>query len=365
MSAHLPPIPIPPAQRWRVFRIETLPLLVFAAGVAIVAMLWRSAATAPALVAEAELIQTEVRSARGGVLLELVAEPLQMVRAGQVLGRVRTVPADEAAAELAQLRAEIEALAVGREPEIGGRRLMADQDRLRLEWMKERAALAALRMEALQAEADLSRQSVLFERGVATEEALDTARRLNAGLVDQLAMQERLVAELTPRAEQSGPVADADQTLAAALRAAEAELRYAEARVAPEMLLAPVDGVVVRVVRSPGETVLPGEPLLYVSPPASTRLVGFIRQPVDRELRPGLTVEVRTRDARPQVAETEILAVGRVLEPIPPTLLALLDRADSPELGLRLHFALPEGMELRPGEQVDIMIARSSRKRIP
>lgn len=365
MAHELPPIPVPAAQRWRVFRIETLPLLVFVIGVFVVAFLWRSAATAPALVAEAELIQTEVRSARGGVLLELLAEPLWMVRAGQELGRVRSVPSAEAAAELEHLRAELEALAIGREPVIAGSRLAADRDRLRLDWMRERAALAALRMEVMQAEADLGRWTALHTRGAATDESLETARRLSAGLAEQLAVQERLVAELAPSAPGGELEGDADQTLAAALRAAEAELRFAEARVAPEVLRAPVDGVVVRVLRHAGETIVPGEPLLYVAPPVPTRLVGFIRQPVDREVRPGMKVEVRTRDTRPQVAETEILAVGRVLEPVPPTLLALLGRADSPELGLRMHFALPAGMALRPGEQVDIMIARSSRKRLP
>ncbi len=366
MPAELTPIPVPPAQRWRVFRVEKLPLIVFALGVVAVVLLWRGSAVAPALVAEAEIIQTEVRSARGGVLLELAAEPLQTVRAGQVLGRVRAIPAAEAAAEIAHLRAELDSLAAGREPIIAGQRLAADRERIRLDWMRERAALAALRMEARQAEADLARQRGLHARGVATDEALETARNLSTGLAERLVVQERLVLELAPReddpASAPGP---ADESLAAALRAAEAELRFAEARVEPETLLAPVDGIIVRVVRHAGETIIPGEPVLYVAPPTAARLVGFIRQPVDREVRPGMVVEVRTRDTRPRVATAAIQAVGRVLEPVPPTLLALLDRADSPELGLRVHFSLPPDLDLRPGEQVDVMIARSARKASP
>lgn len=352
----LPPIPTPSSQRWRAFRLEVLPLLAFGLCVVAVAVLWRGTAVAPALVAEAERTEVELRSAQGGVLIELKASPLLEVRAGQVLGRVQATPGAVAAGELALLRAELDALRTGREPEIAGRRLAYDGDRLKLEWMRERTALAALRVELLQAEADLGRLTTLRGRALVTEEAYDNARLLRERLAAQLTEQERLVGTLEPvSAAQSGAPAP-DQTLAAALRVAEATLAYAEARLEPEELVAPMDGVVVSVIRRAGETVAGGEPLLIVAAPESTRLVGWLRQPLALEPSAGMTVELRRRRPDRRSAEATVQAVGRVLEPIPPTQLALLDRADTPELGLRIYFTLPAELELMPGEFVDVML---------
>ena len=356
----LPPIPTPPNQRWRAFRIELLPPLAFALCVGLIAFLWRSTAVAPALTAEAELAQAELRSARGGTVLELDAEPMREVRAGEVLGRVRAESPTVVAAELAALRAELDALRIGREPVIAGRRLALDAERLRLEWMRERTALAALRVELLQAETDFARQTSLRARSVTTEEAYDTAKLLRERLTAQVAEQEKLVASLEPAsaAESGAPAADA--ALAAALRAAEAQLRLAETRLAPEPLLAPMDGVVTRVFRRAGEVVTPGEPLLEIASPSPTRLVGWLRQPLALEPRPGMPVELRSRRPDRAAAAAEVLAVGRVLEPVPPTQLALIDRADTPELGLRVYFSLPPGLALRPGEFVDVMLDPAS-----
>lgn len=365
MSAHsplspLPPIPTPSNQRWRAFRIELLPPLAFVLCAALIALLWRGSAVAPALTAEAELAQAELRSAQGGTLLDLDAEPMREVRAGQVLGRVRAEAPAVVAAELAALRAELDSLRVGREPVIAGRRLALDAERLRLEWMRERTALAALRVELLQAESDFARQNSLRARAVTTEEAYDTARLLRERLAAQVAEQEKLVATLEPAsaAESGAPAADA--ALAAALRAAEAKLRLAETRLAPEPLLAPMDGVVTRVFRRAGEVVTPGEPLLEIVASAPTRLVGWLRQPLALDPRPGMAVELRSRRPDRLSATASVLAVGRVLEPVPATQLALIDRANTPELGLRVYFSMPAGLALRPGEFVDVMLDPAS-----
>jgi multidrug resistance efflux pump len=351
-----PPIPTPPNQRWRAFRIELLPPLAFALCVGLIALLWRGTAVAPALTAEAEVAQAELRSAHGGTVLELDAEPMREVRAGEVLGRVRLESPAVVAGELGALRAELDSLRVGREPVIAGRRLALDAERLRLEWMRERTALAALRVELLQAEADLARQVSLRARAVTTEEAFDTARLLRERLSTQVAEQERLVATLEPASATESGAPAPDEALAAALHAAEAELRWAEARLAPEALIAPMDGVVTRVFRRAGEAVVPGEPLLEIVAPKPTRLVGWLRQPLALEPRPGMTVELRSRRPDRRSAAAEVLAVGRVLEPVPATQLALIDRADTPELGLRVYFSLPEGLTLRAGEFVDVML---------
>ena len=333
-----------------------MPLFAFALCVGLIAFLWRDTAVAPALTAEAELTQAELRSAQGGTVLELDAEPMRVVRAGEVIGRVRAEAPAVVAAELAALRAELDAVRIGREPVIAGRRLALDADRLRLEWMRERTALAALRVELLQAEADLARQNSLRARAVATEEAYDTARLLRERLMAQVAEQERLVATLEPASAAESGAPEADAALASALRVAEAQLRWAEARLAPEALVAPMDGVVTRVFRRAGETVVAGEPLLEIAAPEPRRLVGWLRQPLPLEPRAGMAVELRSRRPDRRSAQGRVLAVGRVLEPVPTTQLALIDRSDIPELGLRVYFSLPPELTLRPGEFVDVML---------
>lgn len=349
-------MPTPAQQRWRVFRIEILPIVAFVACVFAIAMLWRGEAVAPVLTAEAELVEAEVRSVRGGALLELDAEPMRWVKAGEQLGRVRVAPSAEVAGELAVLRAELDALRVGRAPEIAGRRLALDGERLRLEWMRERTALASLRVELLQAESDLARQNALHAHAVATEAAYETARLLRERLAAQVAEQERLVASLAPASEADSGAPAADAALASELRVAEAKLRLAEARLAPEPLLAPMDGVITRVLRRAGEVVVAGEPLVAVASPEPRRLVGWLRQPLAVEPMSGTPVELRSRRPDRAAAASKILAVGRVLEPVPATQLALLDRATVPELGLRVYFSLPDGLALRPGEFVDVML---------
>ena len=352
----LPPIPVPARQRWRVFCTQRFPLVVFAIGLAVAAILWRRTAIAPALVAEAELVQAELRSAQGGMLLALDAEPFRLVRAGEVLGSVRPASPSVTAASLGLLRAELDALGADRAPVIAGRRLEIDGEQLRLEWMRERVALATLRVELQQAEVDFARQAALHARAMVSDEALEASRLLRDRLAAALAGQEELVAALAPGVSAGSGAPDADAALAAGLRVAEEKLRLAEAQFAPEPLVAPMDGVVVHVFRHAGETVTAGEPVLSLASPEPVRLVGYLRQPLAVEPRPGMMVELRTRRPGRQSAPSVVVGAGRVLEPVPPTLLALLGRAGTPELGLRVHLALPPGLSLRPGEQVDVMM---------
>ena len=87
-SRILAPIPTPPAQRWREIRLLYLPRAVFLAGVALVVWLWGSAIAPSALVAEAEILGSDLRTTQGGVLASLKVALHQTVRAGEVVGHV-------------------------------------------------------------------------------------------------------------------------------------------------------------------------------------------------------------------------------------------------------------------------------------
>lgn len=56
----LPPIPTPAAQRWREFRVQVLPLLVFVLILASIALLWKSFVNHSGVVEEVGTAKTNV-----------------------------------------------------------------------------------------------------------------------------------------------------------------------------------------------------------------------------------------------------------------------------------------------------------------
>ena len=132
----------------------------------------------------------------------------------------------------------------------------------------------------------------------------------------------------------------------------------AESATAPVAIVAQIDGVVSLVVRQPGQMVAAGEPVLRITSSRATRLTGFLRQPLPFDPKPGMLAEVRTRGTSSATAVTTITGVGATMEAIPPGLLAAmrLSEKNAPEPALRIHFAMPAGLSLRPGEHVDVLI---------
>lgn len=355
--APLPRIPTPSRHRWRRFCAEALPALIFAAGAVGVILLWRPAGAAPTLVAEVERVLSEVKAVRAGVVTDVRVKLLQSVAAGDALALLHTNPPEVLAASLAVIRADIELLRANLQPELGPRRVSLQAARLQLDWMKERVALASLGAQLEQAESEFRRLDPLHRQGLVTDSAFDSARLVQERLRLEGIEQRRLVDRLAPTVEAAWLASDdVPDPLAAALRVQEEKLRLAEAQFAPVKLTAPLAGVVTTLVAAPGTTVAAGDVVATVAAERSERLVGFLRQPLPKEVRVGTAVELRARNAAGQRAVATIAEIGRVLEPVSPTVLALYNRAQIPELGLRVHIVLPPGFPARPGEWVDVTL---------
>ena len=86
--AELPLIPTPPAQRWREFRIQNLPVLVFATAFLCAFYLWRESVTPATLVGEVETIRADETSPDSGLLTNLWVTRFQPVKAGDVVAEV-------------------------------------------------------------------------------------------------------------------------------------------------------------------------------------------------------------------------------------------------------------------------------------
>lgn len=121
-------------------------------------------------------------------------------------------------------------------------------------------------------------------------------------------------------------------------------------------LVAKMDGVVSEVIHHPGEIVASGESILRITSKQAGRLTGYLRQPLPFEPQPGMLAEVRTRGATRQSAITTITGVGAAMETIPAGIIAAMRLPDKQEKALRVHLAMPRGFNVRPGENVDVIV---------
>jgi multidrug resistance efflux pump len=364
MNDRLPSIPTPPAQRWRLLRQQYVPGATFAVALLAAATLWTQWVAPPTLVGEAEAIRTELRSVQPGTLARLDVDLLQPVSAGQTLGYVFVSRPEVLEASLALIRAEIELMRATLDPVMGQQRAALDFDRLQLDWMSKRVELASLQGELHQNESTLVRSTRLHQAKMITDEEHDLVRNARDTISAQVKAQSELIAQLEPRISHfhgsDTPLAtDATNGLKAAINHKTQELRLIEAELGPVPLIAPIDGVITQILRRSGEAVGTAEPILQISATRSERIIGFLRQPVAIEPKPGMIVEVRTRNQQRQIGTAHIAQVGQQLEPISPSILAMMRlpvTAIPTEFGIRVLVSAPTGLALRPGEPVDLIL---------
>ena len=79
----LPPIPTPATQRWREFRIQFLPALVYVVVLAGIVVLWRSYVQPVGVIGYAETNVVNVTCLQDGIISELLVERFQYVTAEQ------------------------------------------------------------------------------------------------------------------------------------------------------------------------------------------------------------------------------------------------------------------------------------------
>jgi multidrug resistance efflux pump len=237
-------------------------------------------------------------------------------------------------------------------------------ERMELDWMNHRVDRAALRGRLQQTEADLARLEPLFKAGLITDDSYAQLKISQSSLTDQLQEKNKLIARLEPImvgiAKDAPKASDlsGESALSAAIKVQEAKLKLAEEQLAPVPLVSPIDGVVSVLMRRNGEAVVAGDTVLRISAVKPERLAGYLRQPLPFEPKKGMVAEIRTRGSEVKIAATTVTQVGSVMEIISPTMITAmhLPPTPAPETALRIEFALPPGLALRPGEHVDILM---------
>lgn len=358
LSEPLPRIPIPPGQRWREFRVRVLPFLTFAAAVAGVAYIWRQNIAAPAFQGEAEPRRAIVASPQPGTIAELKVVRFQRVSKGETLAIV--LPNDPRV-HLSVLQSELDLLRAKLEPSLSQQRNATDYERLRLEWLLQKAHLASSRVALARAENELKRNEELFAQKLISADLYDFSVKTKEQLQVEVDEKTKLLADMERELEalrilgNTASSSSVSEAALAALKGPEEKLKAAQAQVAPIALTAPMDGVVSFVSRREGENVMNGEPILTITSHDSESIVGYIRQPFAVEPQVGMPVEVRTRSHRSIARLSQIIRVGSHIEPITNSL-AIIRPGALVDMGLPIEIGIPPDLSIRPGEQVDLVL---------
>jgi len=372
-------IPIPWSNRWRQFRQRLLPILTFAACLAAVLWLWERQGQQPNGVGEVEAIRVDVPVRIDGLLAPVSRSPWKLfdtVRANEMIARLDDRPLE---AKLASFRAELARLGKNLEAE-QVRVVLAEADRgathlreaARLAWQVEqdrlsvldrRAGIEADRVVLQRRDARVNFLTPLHQRGAVSDVEISDERLLRDEIRKRLTENEKALKDAeqkyqaaAERLKQLPPLvlAEVKQLLApveAAVAVQEANIRQIEVERDWIEVRAPIAGTIVAIHRHPGQNVRAGDPIVTVAAEQGRCIVGYV--PQENRFRPevGMAVEVRPRLPGSLPREGVVDRVGPQVELIP------VHQRRSPQVmewGQPVRIILPEGLDARPGELVDV-----------
>ncbi|MCI0746564.1 MAG: hypothetical protein L0Y58_14280 [Verrucomicrobia subdivision 3 bacterium] len=353
----LPPIPTPVAQRWREFRIQVLPLIIFVVVLLAVTFLWRNFVAPSGIVGEVEAIKADVISLQDGTVARLSVDRFERVEVGQEIGEIVITSDDVRKASMATIQNDLRIMEL---------RIGLDQHRneqnyhqMKLSVFEQRVELAADKASLIQASNSFRRASEQhsLQPKLISDDEYDLSKASFERLQVSVDERTKLIEELGAALQKLEPTVTAE--VDPVEEAVKSQLAELEATLKPVTLKAPMTGVISMIYHRPGEKVVRGVPILTITAPYSDRIVGYMRQPINIRPTTNDTVVVRTRTQKRQVADAKILRVGTQMEMINPALLST--DSNRLEVGLPILVTLPDGMQLVPGEYVDLSIRYSKR----
>jgi len=347
----LTPIPTPPAQRWREFRIQVLPPLAFVAVMACVGLLWQRYVFPSNIVAQVETENASVITTVAGKIETLAVQRYQHVKKGDIIAILSIADTNVLSAELETVRAD---LALMRERiEVGTLRGTQNYEQQRLTYLEQRAQWLEDQVNVKLAEATFRIQDDLMRR----VPPLTDSNTFNQAYFRWEALQVRVreMEAFLKEKEHVLPKLLADTTNNASVieQAIEAQTRRILAASSNIVLLAPMDGIITSMTNTVGERVMGGSAIATISSTKAERIIAYMRQPIATAPKPGDTVQVRRRTFRRQTATATISDVGPQLEPVSPAL--MLPGVGKVDLGLPFAVNLPSQLNLLPGEIVDVI----------
>jgi multidrug resistance efflux pump len=236
-------------------------------------------------------------------------------------------------------------------------------ERIRVEMLKTKSELAIARVKLEQAERDVARNAPLYREQLVSEDIYELSVNTRDALKAEVEEKATAITQIGRRLEQLRPIGEPDAVSALRDEVVEGELltrlEAAQATAAknlePLTLVAPIGGMVTVPQRQAGEFVLPGEPLLSINALRSDRVVAYLRQPYRLDPKVGMPVQVTTRTHTRQVFSSRVSQVGAHLE-ILTNSIAYLRPGSVVDAGLPIIVEVPDGINIRPGEVVDVVI---------
>ncbi len=372
----LPKIPSPPLHYWNFFRQHILPIIGFLLALYAAIMLWRQHIGPANVIGEVEMVRANLTTTVDGTVKDLNVDLLQRVYKGQPICTIEAFDPELTKASLAAIAAEFEALRV---------RLLINQHRsnisyeqLRLELMTRKVELETERVNLEYAKTEYERTYKLFKEGSDTEFQLNywrDQRDMYQAMVSEL---EKLVSDIGESVEKMklslSPTeleSSINKTISDTIAAKQKEIEQLQK---PLVLQAPMDGFVSAIYFKSGERVPARTPIITISTTNSTRIIAYVRQPLNVKPQIGDSVEIRTKNQDRMVGYGTVLEVGAQLEPITASLAAILmaytanyspvghtpDGQSITEYALPFYVSLPENMHLIPGEVVVLNLIKKN-----
>jgi len=375
-------IQVPWRTRWQLFRHRVLPVLGFLVTLLIAGRLWIHQGSLPNAVGRVEAERVNIAAAFDGKLMLLEDlpggrfKPFDLVQKGQILARL-----DDAAlqAELVAvgkdaeaLRSQLAAAQVEAEWEHDDRQLdllgeasaLAYQiERYRLQVLDQQAQVeeARLQLQQLDVQIDMLQRAQAsgigtLENGRVYKANRAVLEKLLDSRISALRQAEANLAAAEKRRRELPTLAEPDfNVLIAPIRnsieAAQARVAQVRAQMDALVIRSPIDGMIRAVHAHPGQGVRAGEWILTVAANEADSIIGYV--PQRNRFRPveGMSAGVRLRMPGSPMLTTTVQRVAPQSETMP---VELAKDPQTPQLALPVRLAVPRGLNVRPGEVVDI-----------
>jgi multidrug resistance efflux pump len=351
----LAPIPTPPSQRWREFRIQALPVITFLAVLACVVVLWHSYVLPTNMVGEVEGTHAVLISSVPGTIRDLKVKRFQRVSAGEEIAQISTMDNETLQASLHAIEADLKLMRARMQLDI--ERNDQSYAAYRLDYLNERVDLELERVRSRIYDAEIARQQQLLtnEPPLVDRTQYDYWLLLAASARTNILEREKYLTEKEKTLPALAPATRADEAVLEAIKAQEEALRATSQAIS---LKAPIDGMVSAVNHFIGEKVVANTPIVTISAVQATRIIGYVRKPFDVVPKPGDAIQIRRQSFKREVAEGRVIEVGAQLEPIATTMVPVPAGSTTNELGLPFSVSIPVQLALFPGESVDLIMSK-------
>lgn len=378
-------IPTPLVYRWRRFCYRYVPLVTFAICVLLTVKLWERQAQMGNGVGAVEVTNYFIYPSVSGVIVagdEPYWQKNQLIEEGDVvcqldnrlfLARIETLrrTQEQLAADIDATRAEMSLNVVDYEYDDSRDlfRLETTMLELRLDQLKLKTdrTMSKAEYDTLQDRYDqltklgtrvseLEKEQARLESAQAKTAVLAIAEQM-ASIDKEMKQNEQWMKDLeTRKGSYSGKLNDVIDKIVDPIRreieVLEAQIKEIEAEQEALTIRSPVTGIIVDVPVRPGQAAQTGLPLMTVASVAPAPIISYVRQ--DQRVRPAVNMKVwvRSRYSSQSPLETVITQVGAQHMLIP--MEQLRDPAIQ-EWGLPVWIEIPPGMQVRPGEMIDII----------